>query len=131
MTDTDWESVGELVRLGMRRLAMGQADLVRASGLSDATIRALQQGKPGNYREQTLARVDAALQWEPGTLARVRDGTPLQEVIAELEPSRATESRSSYVTAALHREVEELTLQQQEILLGVAKELRAARRKRG
>lgn len=42
---------------------MTQAELIRASGISEATVRPLMQGEPGNYRNVTLAKISRALGW--------------------------------------------------------------------
>lgn len=118
--------MGELVRYGMRQRAMGQAELARASGLSDATIRQLERGQPGNYRERTLSKLDTAFGWPPGTLAHVRDGEPAREVISRLEQRATAESGEGYVATALRDEIDALTHEQQHIALAVVRALRKA-----
>lgn len=52
-----------------------QAEIVRRSGLSDAFVRSIMQGKPrGEPRAANLRRLAAALDWTPDSIGRIRDG---------------------------------------------------------
>lgn len=55
-------------------LKWGQADLVRASGVSDTTIRDIQQGLKVTYRPSTLAKIATALGWTEDSLDRIWRG---------------------------------------------------------
>jgi len=69
-----WERVGRAVRVRMGERALAQADLVRRAGLSDATVRRLHDGTPGNYRRATLGKLALALGWTPGSLEAIFAG---------------------------------------------------------
>lgn len=77
MIDTKerWGAVAEAITARMAELALSQADLVRTSGVSDATIRKLMRGEAGNYRPDRLAKVSQALGWGPDGIDRIRAGT--------------------------------------------------------
>lgn len=62
-----------------RRLHLGwsQADLVRASHVSDVTIRRMERAVVHNFHTKTTTAVEHALGWPVGTIHRVlRGDTP-------------------------------------------------------
>lgn len=58
----------------MDELALLQVDLVRASGVSEATVRPVMRGKPGNYRTAGLGKIARALGWTSDSIKRILDG---------------------------------------------------------
>jgi transcriptional regulator with XRE-family HTH domain len=76
MTDSQqrWALIRDVVRERMRDLAISQAELVRASGVSDFTVRKVMNGTPGNYRESNLAKMALALGWTPTAFADLLAG---------------------------------------------------------
>jgi hypothetical protein len=58
----------------MTELAMLQVDLVRAAGVSEATVRPVMKGKQGNYRPANLGKIARALGWTADSIARILDG---------------------------------------------------------
>lgn len=105
---------------------MSQADLVRASGVSDPTIRDLMRGTPGGRRDETLWKVSIALGWERGRIHRILAGdeTPppsdvssgslaelrdrVQAIRTSLEVERAEAVRSAAAIARLADELKRL-----------------------
>lgn len=53
---------------------MLQADLVRAAGVSDATVRPVMRGTPGNYRPAKLGQIARALGWTSDSIDRILQG---------------------------------------------------------
>lgn len=54
----------------MAELGVTQADVVRTSGVSPITLRALMAGERTRYRSSSLRSVSRALRWEPLSLER-------------------------------------------------------------
>jgi transcriptional regulator with XRE-family HTH domain len=72
---TDWARLGERVRSERIRLGhMTQAAFARRAGIGRRTVSDLERGTRGNYSPDTLAAVEGALGWEPGTVAAVLAG---------------------------------------------------------
>lgn len=89
MTDHEnrWAAVQDHVAAAMKKQRLSQAELVRASGVSDFTVRKVMNGTPGNYRPDRLAKIAYALGWEADGIERILDGGfPVQR---GLEPHRA------------------------------------------
>jgi DNA-binding Xre family transcriptional regulator len=69
-----WPAVKARIAAAMADKGWGQADLIRASGVSDFTIRRLMNGEPGNYRASILGRVSKALWGDPQGITRILAG---------------------------------------------------------
>jgi transcriptional regulator with XRE-family HTH domain len=87
----------------MAELTMHQADLARAAGVSDPTVRDLMRGLPGDRRKQTLWKVSLALGWNRHEIERIRDATeqpPVSSETAELRRLVETIQRTVEVERA-------------------------------
>ena len=72
---SDWHAVARTIEDRMDQLGLSQTDLVRRSGVSDATIRKLQRGDAtGEFRRPVLAAVSRALEMHPGALSAIARG---------------------------------------------------------
>lgn len=49
-------------------------DFARATGLSPSTIDIIEKGRRATFREATVAAIEAAIDWEPGSFERVGQG---------------------------------------------------------
>jgi transcriptional regulator with XRE-family HTH domain len=114
-----WPAVKDAVSSRMRSLAMSQADLVRASGVSDTTVRPVMNGKPGNYRPESLRRISLALGWTAESI---------EEVLGGGEPTIARPTATAPQVDRLLDAVSELTDDEREQLIAIAETFR---RKRG
>lgn len=105
---TGWQRVGQFVRT--RRLHLGYRttqDFADVCHLSYSTINALETGRRGNFDETTIGLVEAALQWEPGSIERTLQGRrpilmhdpDLQQII-DLWPRLHPPVRSALLAAA-------------------------------
>jgi len=70
-----WERVAarvtaDRVRRGYRSLA----EFAKAAGLSTSTVDSIEHHRKGQYDPATLAAVEHALGWAPGSVERVRKG---------------------------------------------------------
>lgn len=83
MDGGDFKRVAEHVNRRLNELGWLQKDLEQQSGVSVATIRALQTGERTNYRPDVLAKVSRALGWPSDTLHRISRGgdAPAEEDI--------------------------------------------------
>jgi transcriptional regulator with XRE-family HTH domain len=73
--DNMWEEVAKHVISRMKDLGMSQAELVRASALSDPLVRGLMRGTPrGNPKETNLIKASMALGWSPDSIDRILVG---------------------------------------------------------
>lgn len=75
--------IGAHVVKRREQMRLSQADLERASGLSDLTIRRIETGQPIEFRNQTWNKLCDALRWTPESIDLIVDG---QEPVV-LEPS--------------------------------------------
>lgn len=73
--ERDWEQLGRQVKSRREYLGLGQAGL----GVSDLTVRKLEQGHGEGLRAKTLRQIEQSLHWGPGTADRVLDGTATTE----------------------------------------------------
>src|SRR5688500_6253529 len=76
-----WSRLGAVVRTERARLGYRTlADLAARTGLGVRTLSDLERGARSSYSAETLAAVEAALGWEPGSVRRILDGGgPLRE----------------------------------------------------
>lgn len=85
---------------------MSQIDVWKAGGPSNSVMTGLEGGAARSVSAKTLAKLDAALQWEPGSARRVyEDGGEPTEVAAP----GASESAPLFPggTAGIHRKLDE------------------------
>lgn len=73
--DQGWERVAaavvaDRVRRGYRSLA----EFAKATGLSTSTVDSIEHARKDRYDPATLAAVENALGWAPGSVERVRKG---------------------------------------------------------
>jgi hypothetical protein len=122
--------VGTAITNRMLRVVppLSQADLIKKSGVSEATVRPLMKGLAGNYRPITLGKVAVALGWTPGSLERIRDGeTPIDLNDGEVSDGSVVTfpgGDRALVTSLLSGGLEQLSLKQLTELLvdGLARE---------
>ena len=69
-----WRAVGEQVTRARSRRWRTRADFAAATGLSTRVLSDLETGRRQRYAPRTLAAVEAALGWAPGTCERVAQG---------------------------------------------------------
>lgn len=66
----------ERIRLGCRTIG----DLAARAGVSRGTVANVERGARTRYQPETLAAVEAAIGWAPGSVARVlAGGQPVRE----------------------------------------------------
>lgn len=73
-TDEAVERLAAAIRERMDVLAMSQSELVRASGVSAATVRKIMAGVSGNYQQHILGKISLALGWTPTSSTRILGG---------------------------------------------------------
>lgn len=100
-----WQRVVESVLLCMDDLGMhNQADLVHASGLSDATVRQFMTGKFRTApRAATIRKLEDALLWDAGTVQILLDGGTPDGWAYDAGTERVTQP-AAYVTTELARD---------------------------
>lgn len=96
----DWERVADAVNRRMRVLGLSQIDLSLASGVSDTTIRELQQAAKLSYRQKTLSKVATALGWTVDSFDLILQGGAARVQPLENEQARAAHHASSTARAA-------------------------------
>lgn len=74
MVDRGWRRLGEVVAAERGRHWRSRAAFARVSGVSERVIDDIERGSRANYAPATLASVEAALGWTPGTCLRVVGG---------------------------------------------------------
>lgn len=71
----DWNRLGAFVK--QRRaseLGLSQSEVTSRGGPSVPTLRQIENGVAGNFRAQTFAELEKALQWAPGSAQRILQG---------------------------------------------------------
>lgn len=81
----DWPRVARLVNERMDELGLTQMDLVRRSGVSDATVRKIMRGTRMAYRRPSLSEISKALGWQPNTLERLSQGEDPPKMVDYLD----------------------------------------------
>jgi hypothetical protein len=74
-TERCWAELAGQVKKRREYLGLGQADL----GVSDLTLRKVEQGHGEGLRAKTLRQIENCLRWRPGTVDRILDGTATTE----------------------------------------------------
>lgn len=74
--ETEWRRVAERIAAERGRQHITPAQLAYRAGLSIRTVEYLEEGQRQRYRRETIARVEDALGWGPGSVDRVRVGQP-------------------------------------------------------
>jgi hypothetical protein len=74
-TERNWAELAGQVKKRREYLGLGQADL----GVSDLTLRKVEQGQGDSVRGRTLRQIENGLRWRSGTVDRVLDGTATTE----------------------------------------------------
>lgn len=81
----DWRAVGRRIAIERARRWPNRADFADVTGLSVSVLEQLESGRRKRYAPDTLARIEQALRWEPGTCWDIADGRPVRYVLdAEL-----------------------------------------------
>jgi hypothetical protein len=74
VADEGWIRLGETIRKERSRRWPRRPDFARACGLGMRVVTALERHERTNFTDETIAAVEAALGWEPGSADRVRAG---------------------------------------------------------
>lgn len=69
-----WQALAELVRKRRAALWFRQADLATNAGISEGTVKNIEQGARSHYSVRTLIRLEQGLLWEPGTIDTIISG---------------------------------------------------------
>lgn len=69
-----WRRLGRTVASERGRHWRSRAAFSRASGVSERVIDDIETGVRSNYADATLAAIEAALGWAPGTCERIVQG---------------------------------------------------------
>lgn len=101
MTDSRWSRLADYVVSRRREIGYGrQVDLVSGSALGMRTLSSIETGERTQYNRSTLAALEQALDWEPGSIQAVLDGgepTPTEDRAPEPDdyPPGLTEHEKS------------------------------------
>ena len=69
--------LGTLVRERRKELKLTQSDVQNAGGPSTATLRLIEGGRQGDFRQSTIDPLERILKWQPGSVERaLKGGTP-------------------------------------------------------
>ncbi|MEW1803232.1 helix-turn-helix domain-containing protein [Streptomyces virginiae] len=87
--DPDHDQLAARVRARRLELGLSRAALSERAGISKGTCHRVEEGQP--IRDTSYAKIDAALDWAPGSCAAIRDGgdpTPSLEQAPAVESVR-------------------------------------------
>lgn len=86
MTSAGWQRLGRRVKTERGRKGYPSVRApAEATGLSPRTIQAIESGsRAGRPRDATLARIELALGWQPGSAERVVEGGRPREAVDPL-----------------------------------------------
>jgi len=78
---SDWQRLGSVVTAErVRRGYRSRSAFGLASGLSLSTLDNIEHGRKQSYDPVTLAALEHALGWEPGSVARVLSGLEPEQI---------------------------------------------------
>lgn len=72
--DDGWARLGRRIATERGRHWRSRAAFARAAGIGERTLSDVERGRRDNYSEATLAAIEAALGWAPGTCQRIVEG---------------------------------------------------------
>lgn len=81
--DNGWVRLGQRIAADRSRRWRTRREFAAAVGLSKRTIDKLEKGTATRYQPTTLAAVEAALGWSPGTCQRVVQGGKVRREVDE------------------------------------------------
>lgn len=85
--DLDWERLGRYVRRRRdKELDMTQLDVQNAGGPSTATMRLIEGGHQPGYSTMTIAALETAMGWAPGSAVKILQGGEPDLKPAQPEP---------------------------------------------
>ena len=102
-TDPDVARAGRAVAARRRELDITQRSLARDKIINAGTLIAFEKGRSWP-RRGTLAKLEEVLDWPPGTITRIRKGSPVAQV------GEATEVLTDSIHAPLMAEAVELAM---------------------
>lgn len=122
MTDQGPERLAKAVKARRTQLGLAQGDLGGRGGPGVVTVGQIERGQ-NRPQGLTLARLDRALEWEPGSAAEVlAGGQPTPASGASVRPDR--EGATTYLTRREGPDLSTATID--ELLEEVARRARAA-----
>jgi transcriptional regulator with XRE-family HTH domain len=74
VTEVGWQRLGREIASERGRHWRSRAAFARASGVSERVIDDIENGNRSNYLDATLAAIEAALGWAPGSCLRIVQG---------------------------------------------------------
>lgn len=75
--DRDWKRLGRTIKARREELGMAtQQALADKAGVTRQTVQSLEGGKERKRMPVAIAAVERALEWEPGSAARILTGEP-------------------------------------------------------
>ena len=102
-----WARMGAMVKQERSRRWRSRAEFARAAGISARTIDDVETGRRSNFSDVTLASIEAALEWEPGTCRRLVEGGRVRRDrdrsllrLLELWPRLSADARALLVAMA-------------------------------
>lgn len=85
---TNAQRLGEKVLARREELDMTQLEVWQAGGPSNTTLTVIESGKATGLVRATARKLDAALQWEPGSAKRVWEGGDPRPAVRPLHTDR-------------------------------------------
>lgn len=132
-TSRDWQRLGALVSERRGDLGLTQEDVRAAGGPSTATQRLIEGAHQSRYQPVILARLEAALGWQPGSVRRILAGgepVPVSAAPAAVPLAAAPEPPAEPAAdAEVNAQVLSLLFRRkkQDVEAGVRAEIRAAK----
>lgn len=84
----DWQRLAQRVIDRRTALNMTQEDVRKVGGPSTATMRLIEGAHQDGYRSIILARLEQALQWNPGSVRSILDGGEPEPASSVSQPSQ-------------------------------------------
>jgi hypothetical protein len=75
LDDEGRRRLANAVRTRRAELGLAQDSLTQHGGPGELTVRKIEHAEPVQYRERTMAQLETALQWKPGTVRGILSGT--------------------------------------------------------
>jgi len=107
MSAGDWERLGRLVDAERGRRGWSKRQLVAAVGVGKTTIDSIIHARKQSYDQTTVAGIERAFEWKPGSVDRILRGSDPQPIedpdlvaLRDLWPRLSPETRRTLLIIA-------------------------------
>jgi len=105
--ERDWKRLADAIKRGREAAGMTQKDLAEKAGIAEGSVQNLESGRERSRIPQSLAKVEQAIGWAPGSGVAVLRGTIGQPPRSSEEPAKAKPRNQSDLPLRVVDELED------------------------